>query len=145
MLPTKSCSKCKIEKKWYAFSFSSRTKDGKASTCKLCINSNKDYQNQKKQYAASDAGRLVEMKSHLKTKFGISIEQKERMFQEQNGQCAICLKELASLKSACVDHDHVTGKVRDLLCKPCNSYLGKIEKNKEVLKNLNAYVEKHRS
>jgi hypothetical protein len=39
--------------------------------------------------------------------------------EEQDGKCAICQKE----KPLCVDHDHVTGKVRGALCTGCNTRL----------------------
>ncbi len=43
----------------------------------------------------------------------------------QNYACAICHRELHELEHGLVvDHDHVTGKVRALLCGNCNTALG---------------------
>jgi hypothetical protein len=58
---------------------------------------------------------------------GIDITHDEYMcmFIEQNGCCKICKKNQEDLKIAlCVDHDHVTGYIRGLLCNKCNSGLG---------------------
>ena len=44
----------------------------------------------------------------------------------------------------CVDHDHVTGKVRELLCKDCNIVLGIINDSPEHLGRLMAYIIKHK-
>lgn len=47
---------------------------------------------------------------------------------KQNGKCKICEKEM---KTPHVDHDHVTGKYRGLLCVFCNNGLGIYEKYKQ--------------
>ncbi len=60
-------------------------------------------------------------------KYGITIDDFERMNKEQNGVCKIC-NEPPALKTKwgrlAVDHCHTTGKVRGLLCYPCNTLLG---------------------
>lgn len=72
----------------------------------------------------------------------------EKMLQDQKGLCGICSREITleksfgSKTSAYVDHDHITGKVRELLCHRCNSLLGVVE-NKEWLNKALAYLEKH--
>lgn len=54
-----------------------------------------------------------------RTEYGITIEEYEQLFIEQNGLCAICKTEPLKYKLA-VDHDHDTGAVRGLLCSRCN-------------------------
>jgi hypothetical protein len=62
------------------------------------------------------------------------------MLVKQNGVCFICGSLPTGRRTKlCVDHDHITGKVRGLLCVGCNSSLGWIE-NKGVAKVL-AYLE----
>jgi hypothetical protein len=58
----------------------------------------------------------------LKRKYGISIEEYDARLTAQGGVCPICLK--PSNKVLCVDHDHETRKLRDLLCDKCNRGLG---------------------
>jgi hypothetical protein len=60
----------------------------------------------------------------LKRSYGIPLSEFNRLVELQNGCCAICGGPPRSKPSFCVDHDHVTGKVRGLLCSPCNSALG---------------------
>lgn len=55
--------------------------------------------------------------SHRRHKYGIEPVEYQRIFREQVGRCAICLRSGRSLD---VDHDHNTGKIRGLLCRPCN-------------------------
>lgn len=69
---------------------------------------------------------------HLLTKYGITLEDKIKMESEQNGRCLICGrdKSLIARKVFHVDHCHITGRVRGLLCSICNGNLGWYEKNK---------------
>jgi len=53
-------------------------------------------------------------------RYGMTLEQYESLFEQQNGICAIC-KKPGKLE---VDHDHATQKVRGLLCKKCNMGIG---------------------
>ena len=54
----------------------------------------------------------------LKRKYGMSIEEYDARLTAQGGVCLICLR--PSKKVLCVDHDHETRKLRDLLCDKCN-------------------------
>src|SRR3990167_11448409 len=58
--------------------------------------------------------------------YGIGHREFMRMLAEQNERCEICKKHIGENETA-VDHDHVTGKVRGLLCRPCNLKLPVIE------------------
>lgn len=60
----------------------------------------------------------------LKYRYGITLNDYNRMFAEQNGCCKICNIHASELKVPLqVDHSHITGKVRGLLCGLCNSRL----------------------
>lgn len=74
-----------------------------------------------------------------RTAYGITLDEYERLFIEQNGLCAICKAEPIKYKLA-VDHDHDTGAVRGLLCPPCNRAL---EKYIYLSGNINEYIRKH--
>ncbi len=64
----------------------------------------------------------------LYARYGITPQQFEEMSDAQGGRCAICLMvpEGKTPKTSLlhVDHNHVTGKVRGLLCDKCNRSLG---------------------
>jgi Recombination endonuclease VII len=77
----------------------------------------------------------------LKKRYGITLEQYEKMFQKQDGKCAICLK--PSIKRLAVDHNHDTGKVRGLLCSNCNPLLGFATDSITILENAVAYLKRN--
>ena len=84
-------------------------------------------------------------KGNLKWKFGLTVEQYDAMVAAQGGLCALCrCPERKLAKRLAVDHCHVTGVVRDLLCGPCNVVLGYIE-NPEWFGRAQAYLVKHRA
>ena len=77
--------------------------------------------------------------------YGITGAEYQDLLDAQGGKCAVCKTETAGGKHNvfCVDHDHVTGKVRELLCKDCNIVLGLVQDSPEHLNRLIAYVIKH--
>lgn len=71
-------------------------------------------------------------KTRLRDEYGITHEQYEEMRAAQGNRCAICGNEERTMdnqrrglrRQLAVDHDHKTGKVRELLCGHCNVMLG---------------------
>lgn len=64
----------------------------------------------------------------------------DRMLAEQGGRCGLCAKAPAKGKVLCVDHDHVSGAVRGLLCYRCNALLGLVENDPEMLGKIDAWL-----
>jgi len=84
--------------------------------------------------------------SQRKTLYGITPDEYERMRSGQRDTCAICLvheRRGSRNKNLCVDHDHVTGKVRGLLCSGCNSALGHMNENPAWLMRAIQYLVRH--
>lgn len=85
-------------------------------------------------------------KWHLNGKFGLSLEEYQRMHEQQNGVCAICEKHPAGRPPnhiLHVDHCHITGKVRVLLCFKCNQALGAMDDDPRTLSRAVEYLLKH--
>lgn len=81
-------------------------------------------------------------KSDLKLrKYGISRQDYEEMYRNQNGLCAICGQHFEKLF---VDHDHETDYVRALLCPQCNFGLGSFSDNENRLRKAAIYLSDHR-
>jgi len=70
-------------------------------------------------------------KIRLKRKYGINADAYMKMYEKQNGTCAICGTDRESKRGymLAVDHCHKTGKVRGLLCHMCNTGIGLLQDN----------------
>ena len=88
------------------------------------------------------------MQSHLSLKYKISLEEYQQKVAEQGGLCAICGRESLTkgktgrVYTLAVDHEHGTGRVRGLLCGPCNQGLGSFGEDVSRLKAAIKYLEK---
>lgn len=140
----KKCTKCKIEKPFSEFSKHIRNKDGLRFRCKSC--ESEDAKEAKRKALEADylGTRLKERADNLKRMFGMSLDEYEQKAQEQGNVCAICKGTCKSGKRLAVDHDHETGKIRDLLCGNCNGGLGKFQDDPELLIKAAEYLRKHK-
>jgi Recombination endonuclease VII len=72
----------------------------------------------------------------LTQKYGIGADEVERLMERQGGICSIC-REAAP---AHVDHDHVTGAVRGILCADCNAGMGRLRDDPWVIRRAIEYL-----
>ena len=84
----------------------------------------------------------MKRKSHLKVAYGITPEDYNQMFVDQDGCCAICSIHQSELnKRLAVDHCHATGEVRGLLCDKCNMALGLFKDDQDLLNKAIHYLQ----
>jgi hypothetical protein len=84
--------------------------------------------------------------SYLK-RFNLNLDDYQEMFLSQDGKCAIChspetMVLNGKVKRLAIDHCHITGMVRGLLCSRCNSGLGYFNDNWVLLDNALEYLTK---
>ena len=75
----------------------------------------------------------------LRSNYGLSIEGYNALLARQGGACAICRKQPE--QRLCVDHCHVTKKVRRLLCRKCNLGIGYFGDDPRLLRRAAAYLQ----
>lgn len=75
-------------------------------------------------------------------KFGLTASEFDAMVERQGGVCCLCGSPPGA-RALAVDHDHETGKIRDLLCSTCNVGLGAFFDDPDLLESAAAYIRKH--
>lgn len=102
--------------------------------------SDPEYRERKKAasraYRAANPNRSRDRRRDILRRYEMTPEQFEEMSKEQDGMCLICGREVPLV----VDHDHLTGKVRGLLCRTCNSGLGQFRDDRDLLRAAIEYL-----
>lgn len=111
----KTCSRCNTTKDYTHYNLESRNTDGYTGTCKECRNEQRRGKRQ------------LEGRKYRAKQYGLSLDEYEAYFSDAS--CGIC----GSKDGLVLDHNHDTGKVRGVLCGNCNTGLGFMQDNIDVL------------
>ena len=78
--------------------------------------------------------------------YGMTPDDLDAIHELQQGKCALCgiAAEMATRGQLVVDHCHENGHVRGLLCQPCNTELGVIEKRRHEISRWLSYADSSR-
>lgn len=133
---TKVCTHCEppVPKPLSAFHRRKASSDGHAAICKEC------ERKKHRAYYSRRKTKLIHRKSNLRIHYDMSVTEFNEMYEEQKGACAICK---VTGRRLVIDHDHITGKRRQLLCDTCNHGLGRFKDSIPLLKEAVAYLERH--
>lgn len=126
------CSTCKLFHAEEDFSWD-KTRGQFQRVCRDCATASQRRHN------AANAER-INLVRRLK-KRGITEDQYEVMVREQKGACAICGRTDRKLD---IDHCHTSGRVRALLCGPCNRAIGFMNDDTDLLLSAITYLESHK-
>ena len=119
-MKTKVCPECGKRKRRASFYGNATRRDGLHYYCIPCHNA----RNKANRQANRERARITERRGHLRRTYGITLEQYDALVAQQNGGCAICDGPPTRYGVFHVDHSHLTGGVRGLLCSRCNQALG---------------------
>jgi hypothetical protein len=132
----KVCSKCEESKSHRRFGWDKTRKQLKR-VCKDCASQ------VQKDYVARHKDKIALQRQARN--FNLSVEQLTEMYNRQDNKCAICGSEKGEFyHGLAVDHDHETGKVRALLCGPCNMGIGQLGDDPERLEAAAKYIRLHK-
>lgn len=75
-------------------------------------------------------------------RYGITVAEFDAMLAAQEMRCAICRTEVKPDTRLHIDHCHTSGKVRGLLCSPCNLFIGMAEDDSDILRRAAEYLDR---
>ncbi len=156
------CTKCgqKFPETSEYFRPDKRYKNGLTTWCRVCLRA-ANTKNKREHRNSSEKNKVAARKyqkkyreanpdkyrsSQMKSVYGITLEQYNKMFENQKGLCAICglpetHKNMYGLKGLSIDHNHNTNKVRGLLCNNCNLAIGQLKVDSFGILNLQKATE----
>jgi len=79
---------------------------------------------------------------NLKYIYGITLEDKKKIYKNQNNKCKIC-DNFFDINLLKIDHNHLTNEIRGLLCNKCNAGIGFLQENLKILQNAINYLKEY--
>jgi hypothetical protein len=134
----KTCIRCGETKEVNAENFNKQKthRYGVASVCKACTQKHAKVKRQ------TEEGRLSAKNTRLKSSYGITIAEYNDMLSAQGGRCACCGRHGTEVTRLVLDHDHFSGKVREIICDDCNIALAMFNEDTKTMKSAIAYLDK---
>jgi hypothetical protein len=86
------------------------------------------------------ASKATSHETRVRKVYGLQAGEYERLYVFQGQVCAICQRATGASRKLSVDHDHKTGLVRGLLCRPCNDLLGHLRDDRRAVMRLYQYL-----
>jgi hypothetical protein len=168
----KLCRLCGLDKPIEEFYVANGTRDGRRGECKACFqaarkakmeadpalcwravertqawrDANRErFEEVQRRWIASGGKARANRRSHLRRKYGITVEEYDEQLAAQRGCCALCEATPSARRPLHVDHNHATGRIRGLLCFDCNAAIGLLEENVEVMARAIEYLAPNRA
>ncbi len=143
----KYCPSCDTVKPLDEFGSNRTQHDGKQSRCKPCCVASvtasrhknpEAHRRSSKNWKQKNPDRAADINAyHL---YGVPHGTYARMFANQGGLCAICARPPPEGKRLNIDHCHDTGAVRGLLCNGCNTGIGQLKHDPDLMLSARDYL-----
>jgi len=143
-----TCSRA-CERKWYLDKYSPR----REKKCTICGKNwfiggeGSGFHGKKQKYCSAECQEKAHREKHYQRLYKISVSDYDMMLAKQGARCAICgTEDMGGRRPGkkvsvfAVDHDHVTGQVRGLLCMTCNFMIGYAGDDVTVLQRAIEYL-----
>lgn len=121
------CTMCNLDKPVDEFHVHKLGRSGRDSMCKQC------KATMSRTRREDPAVRSREWQLTRERRYGLQPGQYDEILAAQGGTCAICRNSSKDERSFDVDHDHITGEIRGLLCNGCNKGLGSFQDDPAIL------------
>jgi len=135
----KTCKECHRTLDDGQFNKNCGMHDGRLNTCKDCVAAYaKDYRSKNREVL-----RKLKSIAARKRKYNITPDEMYGIFEKQGKVCAICGRNNPTGRGWQVDHEHTTGKVRGILCHRCNTAIGMLKDDPNLLQQALDYLRRH--
>lgn len=154
---TKVCPRCQAEKPRSDFYPKGGGRPGVQSRCKPCLAKGRDEwrranrvrvnASQRAAYAADPERYRGYNRKYRYVELGMTPEQFEQMVVDQKGLCVLCGRRPNGRRNAGslhLDHDHETNLPRAALCSPCNTAIGLLQDDPELMVKAADYIARYR-
>lgn len=144
MAEGKECRKCGAVKPLDEF-WAGNGSHGRQSYCKPCLTESNRINRRRARQRNPERAYMQARKYGLRQNYSMTLEQFDEMLSAQGGSCAICgsTEPGGRNQHMAVDHDHATGRIRALLCNPCNRGIGLLGDNPARVRAAAEYLEAH--
>lgn len=138
------CTRCKLSKSLDKFYQNRNYADGYHRWCKECFLEDGAFRDKQNPERRKEYKRRYNRKHREELRYkrifkvyGMPRDEWERRKRDQNNCCKLCN---SSERPLVVDHCHISGKVRGLICNRCNRALGLFGDNVEGVQNALKYL-----
>lgn len=152
----KTCNRCGEMLPLDEFYKEKRAPDGHYARCKTChiaqVNGKLTPSRPKRTYRSPIGPKLpsdletyypMSHRRYRYAQYGLNHAQYDELYNKQEGKCAICgIPEEDTGRALSIDHCHDTLEVRGLLCGPCNSGIGMLRDNVDLLHKAIEYLKR---
>ena len=154
IINTKICTNCNQHKPITEFYQAKINKNGSIcyqGRCKSCMNVKQleryhmlpiELKRKRAKLTYDKLGFKYFKNGRLFRNYGITLDEFDIMYKNQNGKCHLCQDEIIG-REVKVDHCHMTGKVRKLLCHQCNTSLGLLKEDPELFYRAAEYLKEY--
>lgn len=120
---------------------------GLKHVCKECDNTRKISWEKVNTPKIKSKNRRQQLRRYWPTSTGAEASKNyQQLFELQLGKCFICKRHQSEFNQLLsVDHNHITGEVRGLLCSDCNVGLGCFKDNPTLLNDAANYLRRNSS
>jgi hypothetical protein len=100
----------------------------------------------RRDYCGETCAKFGGLLGNVQRNYGISRDEYRAVWFRQDGLCAVCRQPESTKRNTLlsVDHDHVTGHFRGLLCSHCNRGIGLLQDDPKVIEAAARYVRDNR-
>ena len=148
----KTCGRCNLTKSLDDFYKNKHEKDGKHKYCRPCSREQIEASMERNQHLPCSIckekprvkrqTRCVDCNGFMTkaSKYGITVEEAREMSKRPCAACGRYAHEIGGHAPMSIDHCHGSGRVRDTLCRYCNTALGSLMEDPERIEKLKQYA-----